>query len=81
MQLSATDQLRVEQLVEEIDSFFEQQQRRDEQQQRRDEERREEQRRRDEERREEDRRFWNQEVRPILRALRLSRLSPADGYA
>ena len=41
MQLSATDQLRLDQLVEEIDSFFE----RYEQQQRRDEERREEQRR------------------------------------
>jgi hypothetical protein len=70
MQLSATDQLRLDQLVEEIDSFFE----RYEQQQRRDEERREEQRRRDEERREEDKRFWNEEVRPVLRA----RLSPAE---
>ena len=60
MPLSATDQLRLDQLVEEIDSFFE----RYEQQQRR----------RDEERREEDKRFWNEEVRPVLRA----RLSPAE---
>ena len=62
MPLSATDQQYIASLVEEIDSFL----RRYEEKQRRDEERR----------RDEDKRFWNEEVRPVLRA----RLSPAEQW-